>query len=495
VVLGLGWPGVALASEWPQYRGANHDGVSGDRILTRWPAPAPPDVWRRSLTNGFSSLTVAGGRAFTLETRGSTNPPVEVLLALDASNGRELWATPVGPADYPDGGSGDGDGPRSTPAVDGGRVYVLSAWLQLHCLSVTNGQVLWSRDFVQEFGAEMIAWQNAASPLLDGDLVYLNCNAATGGLVALRKIDGEVAWRADAGALTHATPVPATLDGVRQVIFFTQEGLASVNATNGAPLWSYAVPFNTTAAASPVVWNRIVYCSASYCTGAAAVSVTRSNGVFAVAELWKKANQLKNLWSTPVSRSGFLYGLFDPEPPSNSVTLRCVDLLTGDTLWSQPGFGRGGVLLVDGRLLVLSEQGELVLAESGPFAYVERARARILSGKCWNVPAVCSGRIFARSTTEAVCLDLAEPPPPAPLTLSLNRLPQERFRLRLEASDGSAPDPNRLPSIQVLTAPDLLAGPADWLTLTNQLVLTNGAFETILDSFGSPGFLITSEPQ
>lgn len=438
------------------------------------------------MVNGFSSFAVSQGRVCTLETRGTEVDPQEVCLAMDARTGTELWATNLGPALY-DAGSGDGDGPRSTPAIADGRVFVLSAYLKLYCLSLANGQVLWSRDFMKEFNAPLIPWQNAASPVLDGGLVFLNGNAPDGTLAALRQSDGQVVWRAHADLLTHATPVPATIHDVRQLIFFTQSGLVSVRAADGELLWTHPVPHNgICAAASPVVSGDRVYYSATGSTGAGAVQLTREGGRFVVTELWRKPGRLRNYWSTPVCLGGYLYGLFESEP-GTARGLRCVDLSNGETLWSEPGFVAGGVVLAGDRVLVLTEAGELVLAECAPFGYVERARAQVLGGKSWNVPAVCDGRIYARSTTEAVCLNAAVAQPSAGLMQSLDPRDGGRLCLRVASTDGKPIDTSRLERIEIRVTSQLTTELADWSRLTNNLILTNGGIE--VDLVSTPGQL------
>ena len=487
---GFGCHLVGVAGDWPQYRGPNHDGTSTDLILTEWPSAGPVEIWRRPLTNGFSSFAVSQGLACTLETRTNAEGPQEVCLALNAQTGAELWAVNLGPAVYGP-TSEEGDGPRSTPSIDNGRVFVLSAYLKLSCLNLTNGHVVWSRDFMQEFGATSIQWQSAASPLVDDDLIFLNCNTTNGNFFALRKSDGQVVWRTGTDPSTHSTPVPATLHGVRQIIFYTESGLTSLAATNGSVLWTYPFPFNyMSAAMSPVIWNDIVYCSATGAPGAGAVRITRDGDAFTATELWRKPGQLKNVWSTPVCLDGFLYGFFELDGIS-ARTLRCVNLETGDVLWSQTGFSSGGILLVDGRLLILNETGELVLAVPGPFAYFELARAQILSGICWNVPAVSDSCIYARSTTEAVCVNLAVETPS--LVQSLERLSDGCLWLHISLSDGTPIDSTRFARIAVCASTNLLTPLDGWSSITNTLALTNGVIQVNLELQERERYFITKE--
>jgi outer membrane protein assembly factor BamB len=481
----------SAAAEWPCYRGPNHDGVSTDPILTSFPDEGPEQVWKVPLEPGFSSFAVAGGRAFTQVRRPVNGEDREVCIALSASTGSELWATVMDPAVY-DGQAGDDDGPRTTPSVDGGFVYVLSSCLKMLKLDATNGVVVWQKDLQALYGGRNIAWQNAASPLLDGDFIFLNCNSDSNSLMALRKSDGSLVWRRGTGGLTHATPVPATILGTRQIIFFTQSGLVSVTPESGVELWRYSFPFNTSAAASPVVENDIVYCSSGWGVGAGAVRISKSGSVFTVAELWRNAN-LKNEFGTSVVYQGCIYGLFGSSS-SSLLPLKCVSLETGEERWSQPGFGPGGILLVDGNLLVTDARGGVILVLPYSRTYVELARFQAVSGKCWNSAALCNSRLYARSTTEAVCLKLSAEPAPA-LVLSIGQPASGLMRLTLSSIDGSAIDAARLSGISVRSSDSIVQDVATWPPVTNAMRLTNGSIQVDLTPGGRQCFYLTTEFQ
>lgn len=416
----LGWvvPGAlilvqsGLGADWPQYRGPNLDGVTTERISAPWPAGGPKELWRAPVNAGFSSFSVAGGRAYTVVLRKFENVNQETCLALDADTGKELWAAALGFAKYDGGGdsgapgNSGGDGPRSTPTVDGDRLYVLTAALQLFCLEGASGRVVWKKDLVKEHGAANIRWQNAASPVLEGNLLFVCAGGAGQSLLCFHKTTGGLVWKGQSDAMTHATPVVTTLHGHRQVIFFTQSGLVSVVPGTGQVLWRYSFPYRTSTAASPVVGGDIVYCSAGYGVGAGAVRVTRQGNTWKATELWRKENQLINHWSTPVYRDGHLYGLFGFKQWER-VPLKCIDLATGEEKWSRDGYGQGGTILAGGDVVALAENGDLVVVEASPAAYREKARTKAVAGKCWNNVAVANGRIYARSTREAVCLDVS----------------------------------------------------------------------------------------
>ena len=230
------------AREWSQYRGPNHDGVSTDRIIKQWTGPVTNAVWRVFLGNGLSSLTAQGGRVFTQATRPSNGTNFDTCVALNLTNGVQLWATPLEPASYPDGGVGYDDGPRSTPVVEGGAVYVLTSYLKLFRLNATNGAVVWQRDLRTLYSASVIGWQNSASPLVADGLIYVNANAGTSRVMAFRTIDGSQAWRAENEGMTHATPVLVTIRGTRQLILATQTGLLALNPLTGQRYWRFSYP-------------------------------------------------------------------------------------------------------------------------------------------------------------------------------------------------------------------------------------------------------------
>jgi len=406
---------LAQAADWPQYRGANHDGVCAEKIAEQWPAQGPKQLWKVSLEGGgFSSSAIAKGKALTLARRPGNGGDQEVCVAFDANTGQELWATPLGLSKYDGGGDAGtkenrgGDGPRSTPTIDGDRVYVLSAYLVLFCLDLNIGKTVWKKDIMAEFSGQMIKWQSAASPLLEGDLIFVNGVAPGACLMAFRKKDGSVAWKGQDDVMTHATPIIATILGQRQVIFFAKSGLVSVVPETGAVLWRYAFPFKVSTAASPVVAGDMVYCSAGYGVGSAGVKIAKSGDKFTATEVWRnEGDVICSHWSTPVYHDGYLYGMFSFKK-FGTGPMKCIDMATGKEKWSKDDFGPGGVLLVNGnKVLAVSDTGRMVLVEASPQGYKEIAACQALTGKVWNSPAISNGRIYARSTKEAVCLDVS----------------------------------------------------------------------------------------
>ena len=401
------------AADWPQYNGPATDRTTPEKIAHVWMSTGPKVLWKMPSTNGFSSFAVAGARCFMLEGRDVDGAPQEVLVARDANTGKEGWTAPLGAAKY-DGGGNDGagdnkggDGPRSTPTTDGAHVFTMSAKLVLQSFDAATGKELWKKDLMAEFSGRNIQWQNAASPLLDGGLLYVAGGGGGQSLIAFNPADGAVVWKAFDEKMTHATPVAATILGQRQIIFFLQSGLLSVEPKTGKELWRYAFNYSTSTASSPVVAGDIVYCSAGYGIGAGAAKIAKNGDQWTATEIYRlRGNKpLANHWSTPVLFGGHLYGMFSFKEYAKGA-VKCVDIKDGSVKWEKEGFGAGQVILAGDKVLALSDAGELVLIDPQPAAYKELARAKVVDGKCWTTPVLANGHIYVRSTKEAACIDI-----------------------------------------------------------------------------------------
>jgi outer membrane protein assembly factor BamB len=405
VVLGT-W---AIAADWPQYRGPKRDGSTIEKdIASRWPKGEPKVLWKIPVGNAFGSFAVAGGKAYLFMERDGN----EVVVALNPDTGKEIWTATIGKTIFERQG---GNGPRTTPTVDGDRVYVYGTYFKLACLNAADGKPIWQHELGAEYNAQntgnrtIEAWGNAMSPLVMGDLVIVAGGGSGQTFLAFNKSDGNLAWKSGDEKVTHATPAPASIGGVEQVIFFCQSGLVSVAAADGKELWRFAFPFRTATASTPIVGGKngdVVYCSAGYGVGAAACRVTRDGETFKAEKLWRAEGEKMNHWTTPVHKDGYLYGIFGFRQFGNAP-LKCVNIETGDERWSQDGFGSGGgTILLDGHVLVQGDKGEITLVQAKPDAYKQVGRFQVLGGKCWTMAVYADGRIYARSDKEAVCLQL-----------------------------------------------------------------------------------------
>jgi outer membrane protein assembly factor BamB len=390
--------GVSPAADWPQFRGPDRSGISPETGLpSAWPREGPPLIWEKKVGPGYSGPVVAGGRLILFHRVGDK----EVVECLDAGSGKGRWQFSY-PTAYVD-DFGKGDGPRSTPVVAGNRVYTLGAEGMLTCLELDTGKKVWARPVNEDYRVRKNFFGVGTTPLVEGNLLLVNVGAPGAGIVAFAKDTGKEVWRATDDAASYSSPVAATIDGVRHVFFFTREGLVSLDPARGAvhfrKRWRarYAASVN---AATPLVVKDLVFLSASYETGAVLLRVKKDGA----EEVWKGDNILSNHYETSIYHDGHLYG-FDGRQESGA-RLRCVELLTGKVRWTNEDFGCGSMVLADGKLLILSEKGDLVLVVSTPKAYRERARAKVLAGPCRAPVALAGGRLYLRDDKRLLCLDL-----------------------------------------------------------------------------------------
>ncbi|MEK0451327.1 MAG: hypothetical protein RL088_3595 [Verrucomicrobiota bacterium] len=407
LALSLAVLSTSFATDWPQYRGPLGDGSTPDKIATNW-GTAPKTLWKVSGGTGFSSFVVSGPKCFTIEGLGGK----EVLIARNVANGKELWKAELGNAEYQGGGNDGtndnkgGDGPRSTPTIAGNVIVTTNADLVIQGHDAMTGKQLWKRDLSQH-GARNINWKNAASPLLEGGIIYVAGGGAGESFMALNPANGAIVAKSGDETMTHATPVAATILGTRQVIFFMKSGLVSVEPKTLKELWRAEVKFNVSTAASPVVAGDYVYASAGYGVGAYGFKITKEGTAWKAEQVMRVPGdqQIANHWSTPVLSDGHLYGMFQFKK-YGSGPVKAVKLPDGEVKWAKDGFGPGHVVLTNGNVLALSDAGELVLFAAKPDAYTELARTKVLTGKCWTTPVISNGLVFVRSTTEAACIDL-----------------------------------------------------------------------------------------
>ncbi|NCF88810.1 MAG: PQQ-binding-like beta-propeller repeat protein [Verrucomicrobiaceae bacterium] len=390
---------------WPQYRGPKSDGSTSEK-LPKVISLAEPS-WRIPLNTGFSSFVADDKAAYTVVRREIEGTEHEMLLSIHAETGKELWASKLGLSRYDGGGNSGadgnkgGDGPRSTPAIANGKVFVIDAGLSVYAFNAADGEELWNHNVLREFKGRQIKWKNAASPLLEGDLLYMAGGGEGQSFLAFHQATGELAWGSGDALMTHATPIATTMLGKRQILFFNQNGVTSVDPSKGEQLWHHDFPYRTSSAAAPVVYEDIVYCSAGYGVGSTAFQV-KLDGT--TEELWRESgNKMANHWSSPVCYEGHLFGLYGFKK-YGEAPLACYDIRTGELKWEESGFGPGHLTLVDDRLLVLGDTGQLVVVAADPSGYQEIAKQDVLDGKCWTTPIYSGGKIFARSAKEGICV-------------------------------------------------------------------------------------------
>jgi outer membrane protein assembly factor BamB len=393
----------ARGEDWPCWRGPHRDGISQETgLLKEWPEDGPTQLWKVDLGGGFSSVVVADRWLFT-QTKEKNQ---EVVLCLDAATGKDLWRYryDCDYAAYPTftggGMPASRTGPRSTPTVDGNRLYALGATGTLFCLETKTGKKVWQQDLLAVAGTSCPRHGYCGCPLVIGDRIYLNPGGPKGkSIAALDKKDGSVVWQALDDPIGESTPVWIDSDSAPQVIFFTGTAAVGVQAKDGKLLWRY--PWKTQFdlnIATPIYADGKVFLSSNYGTGAA---LLRLNDTGEPETVWK-SNAMQNHFTTSVLYKGHLYGFSD-------ARLRCVDFETGKVQWDRVGLGKGSLVVADGQLVLLGDHGQLVLARATPEKYTEISRCQVFDRDTltWTVPVVSGGRLFVRSQYALLALDVS----------------------------------------------------------------------------------------
>ena len=410
----MGWADWGQAADWAQWRGPNRDGhmAVGEKGPTTLPAEITPR-WRIPIGEGFASPVVAGGAAAGRVFYSDLQGDQEVMHAVEAATGQELWQTPLDKVFKDDWGQG----PRCTPVLDSQRVFAQSCRGELRCLSAGTGQVLWRTNYAQDFGAIFMGETgpaagatrhgNTGPPVVEGGHLIAQVGGLKGaGLVCFDKASGKVVWKSQNDTAGNAAPVIATLGGVRQVISFTALGLIGVDAGDGALLWR--VPLNTRLGRhviTPVVVDDLVIVG-SYQLGLVAVKVSRDGANFKAEPAWTSKEAATN-FASPVATGGYLYGL----GPRQGVY--CVEARTGRIAWSQTGLVRGAgerafatFIVLGKNILMLTDGGELILFAANPARFEAAGRVQVC-GATWSSPAYADGSLYLRDAKTLLCLELA----------------------------------------------------------------------------------------
>lgn len=387
------------AADWPQLLGPARNGVSPEtNLVAQWPTEGPATLWRQKVGLGFGGPVVAAGKLVLHHRLGDR----ETIDCLDAKSGKQLWHFEYA-ATYTD-DYGFDTGPRATPAIAGGRVFVFGAEGMLHSLDLASGKLLWNVDTAREFKSGKGFFGRACSPLVEDGSVVLSIGGAEGaGIVTFDAATGKLRWKTTEEEAGYSSPVAANLEGHRRLFCLTRGALHVLEPATGKAVFQH--PFRpainaAVTAALPLVIDDLIFLSASYGVGAVTLRAT-PNGL---VKIWGEDGVLSNHYATSVHRDGFLYG-FDGRQEEGCV-LRCVELKTGKLRWSRDGFKAGIVTLAGDQLLILTERGELVRAAAAPEGYRETGRAQILPFNTRAHPALANGLFFARSRDTLVCVDL-----------------------------------------------------------------------------------------
>lgn len=384
------------ALEYPQFLGTQRNGsVTGVRLSDDWAARAPRLVWRRPIGAGWSGFAVARGLAVTQEQRGNR----EMVVAYSLADGTPRWSH-GDEAHYQS--TIAGEGPRATPTISSGRVFTLGSTGLLNCLDLETGRAVWRRDIGADNDSPLPEWGRSSSPLIVDDLVVVSVGGSAGrSLVAYHRDTGEPVWRAGDDLASYSSPIVATLASVRQIVVLNHSSIAAHDPATGRVLWNHPWPRTAPSVAAPLVLSDTrVLLSAGYGIGSRLLEVSRDGDAVNQTLVWE-STRLKAKFTNPVLHDGFVYGLDDG-------VLVCLNPANGERRWKGGRYGHGQTILVGNRLIVQTEDGDIVLVDASPDAHRELARFTVFDGKTWNPPALAGRFLLVRTDTEAACYELPE---------------------------------------------------------------------------------------
>lgn len=405
------------AGEWRQWRGPGRENKSTDTgLLKSWEASQPKLLWMADgLGEGYASVSIADGRIYTT---GNTSDG-QAVVALNVNDGKVLWTKPL--TDEPP--KHGYEGSRCTPTADGDRLYVITSNGIIACLKSQDGEVVWQKDFQQDFGGKMMSgWGFSESPLVDGDWVLCTPGGQDAMIVALNKMTGEEVWRSAVPELGkkgkdgagYSSIVISNAGGVKQYVQLVGRGLIGVRASDGKFLWGYNLIANPTAnIPTPIVNGDFVFTSTGYGDGGAAlVKIVRDGDDFKAEEVYyHPAKTLQNHHGGMVLHDGHVY--FGSK--HNNGFPVCVDFESGKIVWGGetrgPGSGSAAIVYADGNLIFRYQSGEVALVEATPEDYKLKGVFKpefVGKNPCWAQPVVAGGKLYLRDQDKLMCYDVTE---------------------------------------------------------------------------------------
>ncbi len=420
-------------SDWPAFLGPTGDGKSPETgILTDWPENGPPLVWHCPLGTGYGIGCVADGRFYQFDRQADQAR----LRCLQAETGQLLWQFTY-ETHYED-MLGYDNGPRASPIVSDGLVYILGPAGILHCLRADHGTPVWKVDTTKRFGVVQNFFGVGSTPVVEGDLLIVMVGGSTPesrqadryhmdhvvpngtAVVAFDKRTGQVRYTLGNELASYSSPKLATIDGRRWGFLFARGGLLAFDPATGTAHFHYpwrARLHDSVNASTPVVVGDEVFISETYGPGSSLLRVAPGGYEVVWCDPPGRNKAMQTHWNTPIYHRGYLYG--SSGRYANGAQLRCIEWNTGRVLWSQPGLARASLLYVDGHFVCLSETGQLRLVEATEKRYVEKAVAVIrqhpggkplIKPPAWAAPILAHGLLYVRGADQLVCLRLIPRP-------------------------------------------------------------------------------------
>ena len=374
---------VPKKSSWPNWMGPKHDGISVEKSWsTDWPAGGLPIEWSRPIGIGFSSVSIKADRLFTM---GHVNGE-EFVYALNDETGEPIWSHSYECELVDNLHEG---GPGSTPTIHGENVYTLGREGQLFCFRASDGEIVWSKELQEDLGVVMPEWGFTSSAYILGDHLILEA----GRVVAYNKNTGEKIWQTGQHSAGYGSAISFKQGDKTLLATFDCEGLRIIQAADGTEVdfVGWDSPFETNST-TPIVHDGLIYISSGYGKGCGLFRLENNR-----LENIYSNRRMRNHFNNSILLNGHVYGFDGNSNLGRVVQLTCMNFKTGEVAWKQRGMGCGSLMIADGKLLILSEDGTLIVANATPDGFQELARSRFLDGRCWTVPVLLNGKVYGRN--------------------------------------------------------------------------------------------------
>ncbi len=413
---GLLFVGVGTGADWPQWGGPDRDGKSKETgLLKKWPKEGPKVLWTYGETGvGYSSPAIVGDRLYIFGAEDPDKGEREFVLCINAKDGKQVWkkviAPPPGKFDFQD--YSRGNGPRSSPVVDGKNLYFLGSKGDLACLETGDGKIVWQKHLVKDFGGGIPRWGYSESVLIDGDNLICTPGGKKGCLATLKKSDGEVVWRStdvDDGA--HYASIQINNFGVKHYVQMSNKGVFGVKAADGKLLWrSKAGGNNVAVIPTPIIDDKYVFATSGYGSGCGLVELTAKGDSVTAKDVYLTKTMV-NHHGGVIRVGDYVYG------HSDKGGWMCLNFKKDgeEPVWKNSKFGKGSILYADGHFYCYSEgSGTLVMIEANPKAWVEVGRMELpkkssfkpRKGAIWTHPVIANGKLYLRDHELLMCFDL-----------------------------------------------------------------------------------------
>ncbi len=374
---------AAQAPAWPNWMGPNRDGVSVEADWsTVWPDEGLPVRWTRKIGIGFSSIAISDGRLYSMgHVEGE-----EFVWCLSAETGLPIWSH-----HYPcelNANLHEG-GPGATPTLDGDLVYTLGKGGQLYCLEAKTGKIRWEKQLKSDLEVPTPEWGFSSSPVIVGQQLLLEA----GRVVSYNKLTGEKQWQTERHEAGYGSAALMEFQKQKFVVTLDCEGLRVVLLQTGEEVAfrEWPSPFRTNST-TPIVQENRIYISSAYQVGCGLFEFDGKS----LKEIYTSKG-MRNHFNNSILVDGYLYGFDGNSNLGRVVQLTCMDFATGEVAWKKAGFGCGSLMIADKKLVILSETGTLVVAQASPKGFDELTRSRLLNGRCWTVPVLLNGHVYARN--------------------------------------------------------------------------------------------------